>query len=274
MSARAVNDLGRAAGTEWAGLVTAAVLGTDRRPLPVPEPGWDVSTRNDDPAVQLLDRAAAVATARRAGRRPAPPPPLVLPAPLDPRPVCPPAAAGVLARMLSGQFELLLGEWFALCESGGFQLPAHLLPGLLARGRKQPAMDIAVRRIAGEHAQWLAEAMPELGLAPGPARLPAGTEALQPPRQPDDSGAVVAAIIDTFADRSATWALAPQMRLVVAAIDPVWLPTLIRDLNHAPFHAGTERTRVDLLGLAQLRNEMIASMSATKSAHPVPWPSG
>lgn len=269
-----MNDLGRAATAEWDGLVTAAVLGTDRRPLPAPGPGWDVSTRSDDPAVQLLDRAAAVATARRAGRRPAAAPPLVPAAPIDPRPVCPPAAAAALARMLVGQFDLLLGEWFALCESGAFQLPAHLLPALLARGRKQPALDVAVRRIAGDQARWLAEAMPELRLAAEPARLPPGTEPLLPPGRPADSGAVVSAIIDTFADRSATWALAAQMRLVVAAIDPLWLPTLIRDLNHAPFHAATERTRVDLLGLAQFRSEIIAGMSATKSADAVPLPRG
>jgi hypothetical protein len=269
-----VNEVGRAAGAEWAGLVTAAVLGTDRRPLPAPGAGWDVPARSDDPAIQLLDRAAAVATARRAGRRPAPAPPLVPPLELDPRPVCPPTAAAALARMLSGQFDLLVGEWFALCEAGGFQLPAHLLPALLMRGRKQPALDIAVRRIAGARARWLAEAMPELRLAPEPARLPAGTEPLLAPPRPPDSGALVSAVIDTFADRSATWALAGQMRLVVAAIDPVWLPTLIRDLNRAPFHAVTERTRVDLLGLAQLRSEMIVSMSAPKSADAVPLPRG
>ena len=123
-----MTDLGAAARAEWEGLVTAAVLGTDRRPLSEPGPGWDVVTHSDDPAVQLLDRAAAVATARRAGRRPAAAPPLVPPADPDPRPLCPPAAAAALARMLSGQFDLLLAEWFARCESGGFQLPAHLLP--------------------------------------------------------------------------------------------------------------------------------------------------
>jgi hypothetical protein len=85
---------------------------------------------------------------------------------------------------------------------------------------------------------------------------------------------VVAAILDTFAERSATWAAAAQMRIAAAAIDAAWLPTLIRGLHHAPFHATTERTRVDLLGLAQLRNEIITSMAPTKSADPVPLPRG
>ncbi len=50
------------------------------------------------------------------------------------------------------------------------------------------------------------------------------------------------------------------MRVAVAALDPVWLPALVLELNRAPFHAHTERTRVDLLGLAQLRQEMIAAL--------------
>ncbi len=269
-----MNDLGRAAAAEWAGLVTAAVLGTDRRPLPAPEPGWDVATRSEDPAVQLLDRAAAAATARRAGRRPAAAPPLVPAAPLDPRLVCPPAAAAALGRLLAGQFDVLLGEWFELCAAGGFQLPNHLLPSLLLRGRRQPALDIAVRRIAGERARWLAEAMPELRVALDPARMPAGADPLAPLVRPVDSGAVAAAIIDTFADRSATWAAAAQMRLTAAAIDPVWLPTLISGLHHAPFHATTERTRVDLLGVAQLRWEIVVSMAPPNSADAVPLPRG
>lgn len=268
------DDLGRSAAAEWAGLVTAAVLGTDRRPVPAAQPGWDALTRSADPAVQLLDRAAAVATARRAGRLPGPAPALVAPAPLDPRPMCPAAGAAVLARLLGGPHDVLLGEWFALCRTGGYQLPPHLLPALLLRGRRHPPLDIAVRHIAGERARWLADAMPELRLKPDPPVLPPGLDPLLPPAPPVDSGAVVAAIIDTFTDRSATWAASAQMRPVVAAISPAWLPSLLHGLNHAPFHATTERTRVELLGLAQLRSEMIASMSPSNSADPVPLPGG
>ena len=107
-----------------------------------------------------------------------------------------------------------------------------------------------------------------------PARMPAGADPLAPLVRPVDSGAVVAAIIDTFADRSATWAAAAQMRLTAAAIDPAWLPTLIRGLHHAPFHATTERTRVELLGVAQLRSEIIVSMAPPNSADAVPLPRG
>ena len=80
------------------------------------------------------------------------------------------------------------------------------------------------------------------------------------------------AIIDTFGDRSATWAAAGQLRVAVAAIEPQWLPSLIRALNQAPFNAVTERTRVDLTGVAQLRHEMVVGLTPPKSVHAVPLP--
>ena len=52
------------------GLVGAAVLGTDRRPAPDPLPGWDTWAHAGDPAVALLDRAAAVVVAGSATENP------------------------------------------------------------------------------------------------------------------------------------------------------------------------------------------------------------
>jgi hypothetical protein len=247
-------------------LVTTAVLGTDRRPLPPAPPGWESPMPTDDPAVELLNRAAVVATARRSGVRPSPAPLLIEPVPFDDRPMCPLAAANLLARMLDGQHDILLPEWFARCRAAGLQLAPHLLPALLQRGRRNPAFDIAVRSVAGERAAWLAEAMPELRIKPTPTSIPVGADQFLPPRPPPDSAAMVAAIVETFLDRSATWAAVGQLRLAVAAIDPTWLPALILELNRAPFHSLTERTRVDLLGLTQLRTEMIAALASTSGA--------
>ena len=254
-------SLGASARSEWSTLVTIAVLGTDRRPLPRAAPGWESPVPADDPAVELLNRAAAVATARRSGMRPGRSPSLIEPVPVDPRPMCPPAAAAQLTRMLAGQHDILMPEWFARCRAAGFQLPLHLLPALLLRGRRNPALDIAVRAIAGARAAWLAEAMPELRIKATPGTVPVGADPFLPPGPPPDSGAVVSAIVETFLDRSATWAAVGQIRLAVAALDPTWLPTLILELNRAPFHAMTERTRVELLGVAQLRTEMLAVLT-------------
>ena len=130
------------AATEWAALVATAVLGTDRRPLPPAEIGWDAWASDTDAAVALLDRAAAVVAAQRAGVRPAPPLAVPPPAPVDARPPCPPGAALRLDRMLRGEHDILLPEWFALCDARGVQLPWVLLPVLLLRGRRQPELDV------------------------------------------------------------------------------------------------------------------------------------
>ncbi len=253
-------ELGASASSEWARLVTIAILGTDRRPLPAAEPGWETLTAAADPGAELLDRAAAVATARRAGVQPNPAPARIEPAPADVRPSCPPDAASLLAQMLRGEHDVLLPEWFALCELAHVQVAPHLIPALLLRGRRNPAFNVVVRRVIGARAAWLAEAMPELNISQLSGPVPPGTAAFLPPSPPSDSGALVTAISSTFYDRAATWAAAAQLRLAVASIDPVWLPALIVELQRAPFSSVTERTRVDLLGLALARQQLVSCL--------------
>lgn len=258
--ARDATDLGASAASEWAQLVTTAVLGTDRRPLPTATPGWEALVAPTDPGVELLHRAAAVATARRAGVQPELAPTLIEPAPTDVRPPCPVDAASLLARLLRGEHDVLLPEWFALCELADVQVPAYLIPTLLLRGRRNPAFNAVVRRVIGARAAWLAEALPELGIKALPGPVPVGAPAFLPPLPLPDSGAVVTAISTTFHDREATWAAAAQLRTAVASIDPRWLPALIVELQRTPFSSVTERTRVDLLGLAQARLDLVSCL--------------
>ncbi|MFD4688062.1 hypothetical protein ACFWO0_35945, partial [Streptomyces sp. NPDC058461] len=74
------------AGSSWPDLVTAALLGTDRRTPPGTAPGRTA------PAA-LLDAAAAATVRRRAGLRPGRAAPRPEPAPADGRPALPAAAA-------------------------------------------------------------------------------------------------------------------------------------------------------------------------------------
>jgi hypothetical protein len=263
----------REAADEWATLIATAVVGTDRHPLPPAAAGWDVWGAGADPAVALLHRAAAVVAARRAGvlaDAPLPPPPT---APHDHRRPCSAAALMRLQRLLRGEHELLLPEWLHRCGAAGLRPPWVLLPALLLRGRRHPELDALVRDVAGARARWLAEQVPELGVRPVPAVPTTGAVApLRPPAPPADSGAAVSAIVETFVERVATWAAAPQLRLLVASLEPRWLPALVVDLSGLRFDVAVERTRADVLGLAEFRIAMLAELDVAASGAAPPGP--
>jgi hypothetical protein len=254
-----------AAAVEWSALVATAVLGTDRRPLPAAESGWDVWAQSSDDAVALLDRAAAVVAAQRAGMTPGPPVPLGPAAPPDGRPPCPPRCALRLNRMLRGEHDDVLAEWFAKCAAAGVQLPAASLPVLLLRGRRNPELDATVRALAGARARWLADAVPELGVRPDPPRSKTPDEPLGPPPPVADSGAAVTAIVTAFAEGAVTWAAAPQLRAIVAALDPAWLDRLIAAVSALAFDPRSERTRREVLALAEFRAEMLREWASASS---------
>ena len=256
--------LGASAADEWAALVATAVLGTDRRLPPPPLPGWEAWGRAPDPAVAVRDRSVAVVAARRAGACPVPTPEGVLPpAPIDARSPCPPAAAERLGRILDGEHELLLPEWLALVEALDVQLPWASLPTLLLRARRNPRLDQVVRRLARGRAAWLADAVPELGVSVQGLVPKADAPPFGPPPRVPDSGAVVGSMVTLFVDGQATWATAAQLRILTAAVDPAWLPSLVVELSRLPFHAPSERTRADVVGLAEFRLEMRRELSPT-----------
>jgi hypothetical protein len=150
----------------WHDLVTASLIGTERAVVPpVAIPG--VSPTDDDtgdPAALLLDRAALLTAARRAGRRPDHADPLPVSEP-DPRPRVSPAAARRLARMLGGDHHELLTEWLSAVTARGLGLPAQFLPMLLDRAGRAGSGDSTLARLVAEaggpRARWLAELNPD-----------------------------------------------------------------------------------------------------------------
>jgi Family of unknown function (DUF5691) len=153
--------------SKWQDLVTASLIGTERAGVPLtPIPG--LLTAGDaavgDPAAELLDRAALLTAARRAGwpADHAEPLPAAVP---DRRPAVSPAAGGRLARMLSGEHPDLLIEWLTAAAARGLRAPAQVLPALLDRARRVSAADPELRRLVaqagGSRASWLAGINPE-----------------------------------------------------------------------------------------------------------------
>ncbi|GGZ90296.1 DUF5691 domain-containing protein [Streptomyces echinoruber] len=151
----------------WEELVTAALLGTDRRTPAGCPPGPKA------PAA-LLDTAAVQTVRRRAGLRPAAAAPRPEPAPPDPRPPLPAAAARRLATLLSDRpgttggrrgtapdLMELLPQWLQAANARGYAAPPHLLPALLDAARGRTDLRPAALEFAGPRALWLARLNPD-----------------------------------------------------------------------------------------------------------------
>ncbi len=142
----------------WPDLLASALVGTDRRP-PTGVAGGDAATG-------LLDAAAALALARRAGRRPVTGVPAPEPAPVDPAPTASAAAARRLSRLLETTIfdadtrgELLV-EWLRVAAARGIRLPGELLPTLIELALRRRELRPLVIEAGGTRVRWLAVQYP------------------------------------------------------------------------------------------------------------------
>ncbi|MGW2022495.1 DUF5691 domain-containing protein [Streptomyces decoyicus] len=147
----------------WADLVSAALLGTERRTPPV------AVRSGQGAAAALLDAAAVSTVRRRAALRPAPAAERPAPAPADPRPSLPPAARRRLSLLLADRggsggsrrgtapdLTELLPQWLAAAGELGYRAPEALLPALLDAARARTDLRPAALALAGPRALWLA----------------------------------------------------------------------------------------------------------------------
>ena len=164
----------------WRDLLSAALVGTARRPAPalgdlgvVVEPGPDAvgpPPEHRSPGADgaggpagLLASAAVLAALRRAGHRPEEAPRrLPVPAGADARPACSAPAVDVLELILSGEVPipggvaLLARQWLDGAARAGCRLPARLLPRLLDLGSTASDLRPGVGAVAGPRGRWLA----------------------------------------------------------------------------------------------------------------------
>ncbi|MGX1118562.1 hypothetical protein RKD37_003925 [Streptomyces ambofaciens] len=183
----------------WEELVTAALLGTDRRTPPGVE-------RGPGAAAALLDAAAAETVRRRAGLRPARAARRPDPAPEDPRPPLPEAATRRLTMLLTDRpgtagggrrgsapdLRELLPQWLATVNARGFAAPPQVLPALLDAARGRTDLRPAALKFAGPRALWLARLNPDwrfaLRATPGGGSAPPGADAAGRARRLWDEG--------------------------------------------------------------------------------------
>jgi Family of unknown function (DUF5691) len=136
--------------SRWPELVSAALLGTERRE----PPSLDDLVAGDGPEERLLTAAGAIAVQRREGRRAVAAPALPPPAAEETLPPCPPVAAGRLELLLADR-RTLLGEWLRALAARGCRAPEERLPDLLEAATATQALRDDVEAVLGERGRWL-----------------------------------------------------------------------------------------------------------------------
>jgi uncharacterized protein DUF5691 len=143
----------------WDGLVSSALLGTDRRPVHFEELPEDIQERLGDGG--LLDAAALATVYKRAGRKPLQELGPLPAAPGEDRPLPRPVAIRRLAAMLGGFQTTALGEWLRAADARGWGVPPEHLPALADYARNRAEYRPLVIAAAGRRAAWLADLNPE-----------------------------------------------------------------------------------------------------------------
>jgi hypothetical protein len=166
MSDSATNELD----TVWRDLVTAALLGTDRRPPPIPPDGrvGDLvadAVRPDD-ASRMLAAVGAVAAARRAAFVADAAAPSLQPPAADARPWCSPSAVATW-RTIVVEWPVLEDEWVLTVIERGMRVPPDAVAELLLRHRGDAVRRARAAVAAGPIAVWLTDHIPALAPTTG-----------------------------------------------------------------------------------------------------------
>ncbi|MFI7060685.1 DUF5691 domain-containing protein [Kribbella sp. NPDC050124] len=143
----------------WDGLVSSALLGTDRRPVHFEELPEHIQERLGDGG--LLDAAALATVYKRAGRQPLRELEPLPAAPGEDRPLPRPVAIRRLAAMLGGFQTTALAEWLRAADARGWGVPPEHLPALADFARHRAEYRPLVIAAAGRRATWLADLNPE-----------------------------------------------------------------------------------------------------------------
>jgi hypothetical protein len=152
------------AAATWADLVTTALLGTDRRPVPIDLPGtWAGLVPRDDPPKRVLDLAAQYRAWSRAGTRlqATDPPPR---APATVGTTAPTAAHELLGRLLEVPGPSLINHWLVACVDRGLLVSAEYWQPLAVLAAGSVGYDRRLLGLAlGDRGIWFVHQNPAWG---------------------------------------------------------------------------------------------------------------
>ncbi len=139
----------------WADVVTTALLGTDRRPVPSDLPvGWAGLEPSKEPARRVLDLAASHRAWVRAGvgLQVADPPPV---APSEEGVTAPAAAQELLGQLLQLSNPTMINYWLAACVDRGLLVSAEHWHTLAAMAAASAGYDrLLLGRALGARGLW------------------------------------------------------------------------------------------------------------------------
>lgn len=252
---------------DWRELVTAALLGTDRRPPPVLSvPIGEVvddAVRPDD-AARMLAAVAAVAAARRASFLPGPAAVPLQPPTIDERPWCS-AEAVECWRHIVSEWPVLEDEWVLTVVEQGLRVPPDALAELLFRHRTDAVRCARVVLAAGPAAGWLTDQVERLTPSSSSASAESVTSLPDLP-VPPDLAELLGADAHTFsvrlAEGFASSAYGAAHKAVLINVIARCRPAVLLDAAAELDRAGVGLA-LALADLARLRHRMLAALGVS-----------
>lgn len=188
----------------WHELVTAALLGTDRREPPVatltPVSDTVADAVRPDAASRMLATVAAVAAVRRAAFVPLPAADPLRGPPADDRPPTPPAAAETW-REIVREWPVLEDEWMLTVIAHGYRLAPDVLVEALLRHRRDTVCRARVALAGGSRAAWLIDHVPAMVVGGGRSASADAVGTLPELAIPPELGELLGADAHTFVQR-------------------------------------------------------------------------
>ena len=253
----------------WGELVTAALLGTDRRDPPAPPTGPVADVVDDtlapDGASRLLATVGAMAAARRAAFVPTAAADRLQPPAADDRPICSPAAVATW-REIVAEWSVLEDEWVLTVVEQGLRLPPDALVELLIRHRGDAVRRARVAIAAGPLATWLVDQLPGLAATTGSTASAEAVATVPELPVPPELAELLAADAHTFTARLIpafdAGAFGPAHRAVLVNLIARCRAAVLVDLADELQRTGIGLA-LALADLARLRHRMLVELGVT-----------
>jgi hypothetical protein len=251
----------------WRELVTAALLGTERRSPPPPPVALVADVVDDgvppDDAARMLATVSAVIAARRAAFVPLPPVDrLQPPAASDPRPMTPRSASATWHTVVT-EWPVLEDEWMLTVIANGYRLAPDVLVAALTRHRSDPVRRARAALAGGPLSAWLIDHVGGLAAAAGRAVSADAVGALPELAIPPELAELLAVDAHTFVRRLLprfhSGELGPAHRAVLTNLLARCRREVLLDAAAALETIGTTLS-LPLAELCRLRDTMLAEL--------------